>query len=115
MLSSICVKFQALLPAVTKQNVKLSIDGVAVPQASAQNGVPDDWPSLHFHECRELEWNEAILVGMAWRSAGRGHHVVMHHSEIVDGACFKNLQVNPILHHSNILQQHSDALSSRET
>ena len=37
---SICMEFQTLLPAVTKQNTKLSIDSIAVPQASAQNGVP---------------------------------------------------------------------------
>ena len=41
-LSSICAEFQALLPAVIKQDIKFSIDGVAVPQASAQDGVSND-------------------------------------------------------------------------
>ena len=114
-LSSIHVEFQALLPAVIKQDVKLSIDSIAVPWASAQDGIPDGWPSLHFHGCRELEWDGAILVGMVWRSVGRGHHVVVRHSEIIDSACFKNLQVDPILCHSNISWQHSDAFFSRGT
>ena len=30
-LLSVCAEFQALLPAVTKQDAKLLIDGVAVP------------------------------------------------------------------------------------